>query len=273
MTKITVANQAGSAGKTTFVVNAAAELVINHGKRVRVIDLDYQANATFHLGHTDAAEPTIYEVLIDRVPLRDAERQVQIRDGEDEDGTARFVDVPGLTIVPANRKTLEGCEIRLAGVTGAEQRIRLALEAAAHEEPDVITFIDCPGSLGTLTVAALIGSDVAGTVFSPQEKEAGAIGSFAKTVTDVAEAYNPNLELQFVVPSIVPPPGSGKYYTDVMDMVRGRWKELMTPPIRRSVRVGEAYSAQTPLALLEPSESVTSDIAAVVKDLINRGVL
>lgn len=257
MTVIAVGNQAGSAGKTTLVVNAAARLAAITGRPVRVIDLDAQGNASHHLGqHDPDTAPTISDVLFHGAALAAATRPVPA--------------VAGLGIVPARRAELEGADVTLARQVGGEQRLRLALEADAATDPTTITVLDCPGSLGTVTVAALVAADVAITVFAPGEKEASGVSAFEDTVTQVAAAYNPRLRLAAVVPSIVP--SAGRYYADVLDQVRTGWGELVTPPIRRSIRVPEAYSAQLPLTVYAPHEAVTADLAAVVDHLMTTGI-
>lgn len=257
MTVIAVGNQGGSAGKTTLVVNAAARLAQLTGRRVRVIDLDAQANASHWLGHPDpTGAPTVSDVLFNGATLAAAARAV--------------VEVDGLTVVPARRAEMEGADVTLARHLGGEQRLRLALEA--DPEPDTITLVDCPGSLSTVSVAALVAADFAVTVFAPGEKEAGAVSAFESTVAQVAAAYNSRLRLAAVVPSIVPT-GAGRYYSEVLDQVRHAWGDLVAPPVRRSVRVPEAYSAQLPLSVYAPAEAVTADLAAVVDHLLAAGLV
>lgn len=118
MTVIAVGNQGGSAGKTTLVVNAAARLAQVTGRRVRVIDLDAQANASHWLGHPEPTDgPTISDVLFHNAALADADRAVAA--------------VDGLTLVPARRAEMEGADVTLARVLGGEQRLRMALAADA----------------------------------------------------------------------------------------------------------------------------------------------
>lgn len=256
MTVIAVGNQGGSAGKTTLVVNAAARLVQLTGRPVQVIDLDAQANSSHWLGWPEPdGAPTVSDVLFHGAALAAAARPV--------------TKVDGLTVVPARRAEMEGADVTLARILGGEQRLRLAVEA--DPDPDTIRLLDCPGSLSTVTVAALVAADVAVTVFAPAEKEAAAVGAFEGTVEQVAAAYNPRLRLAAVVPSIVPP--AGRYYADVLDQVRAGWGELVTPSVRRSVRVPEAYSAQLPLSLYAPTEAVTDDLAAVVDHLLAAGAV
>jgi chromosome partitioning protein len=262
MTVLAVGNQAGSAGKTTFVVNAAATLALT-GRRVRVIDLDAQANASHWLGLHEPDGKTVRDVLLDEASLEAAEYPVE--------------GIDGLMVVPSKPDLLEGVDVALAKMTGGEQHLRIALEDAreSDEEDGVITFLDCPGSLGVLTVAALIAANAALTVFTPMEKEAGGIARFEATIRKVRRVYpsSHDLDLRAVVPSIVPPANSGQYYHDVYDEVTDGWGDIVTPPIRRSVRVGEAYSAQQPLPVFAPDLPVTHDVAKVVDFLLSTGVL
>lgn len=251
MTVIAVGNRAGSAGKTTLVVNLGARLA-ELGHTVRVMDLDAQANASHWLGHPDPDGPGTREVLFDGVAVGDAERPV--------DGFDRF------TVVSAHIDRMEGVEVELSRVLAGEQRLRRALQTAG-DDPSVITLLDCPGSLGTMTVSALTAADVAVTTFSPMEKESAGVAKFEATVEQITEAYNPQLRLAAVVPSIVPPGRDGKYYRQVHAQMRAGWEGLVTPPVRRSVKVPESYSQQVPLLIHAPRDGAAADIAAVVEFL------
>ncbi len=125
--------------------------------------------------------------------------------------------------------------------------------------------------MSTVTVSALIAAEADHRV-APMEKEAGGIAAFESTVAQVAAAYNPRLRRAAVVSSIVPS-GAGRYYRDVLRQVENGWGRLVTPPVRRSVRVPESYSAQQPLILYAPEEPVTEDVVAVVDHLLATGVI
>jgi chromosome partitioning protein len=249
---IVVANQGGSAGKTASAVTLAA-LRAQAGYRVRVLDIDAQGNASHWFGHPDAESPTIREVLLDGAKIDDLELPVE--------------GLPTLTLVPAARDTMEGVETELGNTMGGELAIRRALRSASPVDD---TIIDCPGSLGLLTIAALIAADVAITVFSPTEKEGAAVIRFEQTVRKVAAAYDLDVRLAAVLPCIIP--ATGALYAQVTAQLRETYGELITPPVRRTVRIPESYSAQQAPPLYVPTEPVVEDYRAVLAQLEACGV-
>ncbi len=251
MTTTTFANQAGSAGKTTSAVTIAA-LLAEQGHDVLLIDSDAQANATTWLGVTSTGAG-LGDVLLRRASL--AETIVQ-------------TSIPGLRLVPANRR-LNADAVELSRALAGEQRLRLALEDL---RPADVTLIDCPGSLSILTVAALVASDAVVTVAQPTIKELAGLPDMEATVEEI-RAYNPKLRLAAVVPCIVPPATSGTTYTEALALLRENYGDLVTPPVRRSVRIPEAYAHQTPLGIHAPREAVTEDYRAVLAHLSGVGVL
>jgi len=136
---VTIANQKGGVGKTTTTVNLAASLV-QHGARVLVIDLDPQGNAStaFGIDHHESI-PSVYDVLVQGAAIHDI--------------AIPAADLPGLDCVPATID-LAGAEIELVSVVARESRLRKAVDAL--ETPYDYVFIDCPPSLGLLTVNALV---------------------------------------------------------------------------------------------------------------------
>ncbi|NLG21735.1 MAG: AAA family ATPase [Actinomycetales bacterium] len=247
----TYANQAGSAGKTTSAVTLAAMLA-ETGHTVLLVDSDAQANATTWLGVSNPSL-TLGDVLLRRATLAQATVET---------------DVPGLRLIPAH-EGLDGDALELSRVLGGEQRLRMALQDTGAD----VILVDCPGALSILTVAALVASDSVITVTQPTVKELAGVPKMEATVHEVRDAYNPKLRFGAVIPCIVPPSAAGALYSEALTLLCEQYGDLVTPPVRRSVRIPEAYAQQTPLSIHAPSEAVTHDYRAVLNHLIQSGVL
>lgn len=249
---LAVTNQAGSAGKTTTAVTVAG-LLAEEGRKVRLIDLDAQANATWWLTRGAAqARTTSGDVLTKRSTLDDASIETV---------------VPGLILVPA-AASLDGDALELMKVLASEQTLRQAL-AASTEDIDV-TVIDCPGSLGLVTVAALVAATSVVTVATPSMKEISGVPKLIETTEVIRGAYNPGLHVAALVPCQVPPSSAGQHYGETLAFMQATWGDLVTDRVRRSVRVPEAYSARTPLHLYAPSAEVTNDYRSVMAVILDR---
>ena len=253
MRTIAIANQAGSAGKTTTAVTLAG-LLSAEGQRVLVVDADAQANASSWLGVEDAS-CSLGEVLL---------RQALV------DEAVAATTVKGLALVPASER-LDGQAVELARALGGEQRLRVAL-GALPERPDVV-LIDCPGAMSILTVSALVAADVVVTVAQPTIKELAGVPRIEATIREVADAYRPGLTLGAVVPCNVPPATAGAVYAQALALLQEEYGDLVTPPVRRTARVPEAYAQAAPLHVHAPREAVTDDYRAVLGHLRAAGVL
>lgn len=228
---VAVANQKGGVGKTTTAVNLAVALALL-GQEVLVVDLDPQGNAStaLDLPH-DPGTPGAYEVLVAGQSLADSVRPV--------------AGVPGLWGVPAT-VDLAGAEIELVSQVAREARLRRALRSylveheQAHRRLDYVV-IDCPPSLGLLTLNALVAVD---EVLIPLQSEYYALeglGHLLGTVGLVAEHLNPELRITGILLTMYD--ARTKLAPQVADEVRTHFPErLMAVSIPRSVRVSEAPS-------------------------------
>jgi chromosome partitioning protein len=222
---ITVANQKGGVGKTTSTVNLAAALAL-HGLNVCVIDLDPQGNASTALGiDHSVGTPSIYDVLLSGRPLAEVTK------------VADFA--PTLTCVPATLD-LAGADIELTSQVAREYRLQRAVKAYLAQDvvPDYL-FIDCPPSLGLLTLNALV---AAREVLIPIQCEYYALEGLAqllKTVELVRSHLNPELAVTTVLLTMYD--SRTRLADQVAAEVRNHFSELvLRPTIPRNVRVSEA---------------------------------
>jgi chromosome partitioning protein len=229
---IAIANQKGGVGKTTTAINLATALAATR-KRVLIVDLDPQGNASTGLGldHADRLVNS-YHVLIGEAELAE---------------TVRPTAIPGLFVVPSG-VDLSGAEIELVDMERREMRLREALsgEAAAFD----YVLIDCPPSLNLLTLNALVAAQA---VMVPLQCEFFAlegVSHLVKTIERVREAFNPALELQGIVLTMF---DKRNNLSDVVAAdVRGYFGDkVYKTVIPRNVRVSEAPSHGKPVLLYD----------------------
>jgi chromosome partitioning protein len=223
---MTVANQKGGVGKTTSAVNIAAALAM-HGLRVLLIDLDPQGNASTALGiDHSVGTPSVYDVLLGGRPIGEVAREADF--------------APTLRCVPATLD-LAGADIELTSQVAREYRLQRALTAylaEAGSELDYV-FIDCPPSLGLLTLNALVAGQ---EVLIPIQCEYYALEGLAQllnTVELVTSHLNPQLSVTTVLLTMYD--SRTRLADQVADEVRNHFGPLvLTPTIPRNVRVSEA---------------------------------
>ncbi|WP_243226285.1 ParA family protein [Microbacterium sp. CIAB417] len=232
---LTVSNQKGGVGKTTTTVNLAAALA-SVGARVLVIDLDPQGNASTALGVPHTADiPSVYDVLIDEFPLADI--------------VQTSPESPLLTCAPSTIH-LAGAEIELVSQVAREHRLRRALEEylGTAEEPPHVVLIDCPPSLGLLTINAFTAAD---EVLIPIQCEYYALEGLSQllgSVKMIQKHLNPPLHVSSILLTMYD--GRTRLAQQVAEEVRAHFpKEVLSTVIPRSVRVSEAPSfGQTVIA-------------------------
>ena len=229
---IAIVNQKGGVGKSTTAVNLGASLALL-GRRVLLIDIDPQGNATSGLGiEKQAIQQDVYGVLLADVPMEQAILKTAI---------------PDLQLVPSTIN-LAGAEIELVATLSRESRLKNALRPVAARYEYVL--IDCPPSFGLLTLNALTAAD---EVLIPVQAEYYALEGLSQLTTVVSrirEALNPGLRITGVLVTMFD--GRTKLATEVLDEVNAYFPEqVFRTQIPRNIRLSEAPSYGKPVALFD----------------------
>ncbi|WP_323745647.1 ParA family protein [Arthrobacter gandavensis] len=259
---MTVSNQKGGVGKTTTTVNIAAALA-TAGLNVMVIDIDPQGNASTALGIDHRADvESIYDVLIDDLPLANV--------------VAQCPDIKNLICAPATIH-LAGAEIELVSLVAREQRLRRAIDvyaaerkAAGEERLDYI-FIDCPPSLGLLTVNAFV---AAREVLIPIQCEYYALEGLSQLLKNI-EMIQKHLNADLVVSTILLTMYDGR--TNLAAQVAAEVREhfpqqVLSAVVPRSVRISEAPSYQQTVMTYDPSSTGALSYLEAAAEISQRSV-
>jgi chromosome partitioning protein len=243
---IALANQKGGVGKTTTAINLGASLA-RRGRRVLIFDFDPQANSSAGLGVRVESRST-YDVVIDDMPVADIVVETPIA---------------GLWLAPAN-PGLAGADVELVPMLAREFRLKRALDGVRDSYDELL--IDCPPSLGLLTVNALAAAD---EVIVPVQCEYLALeglGQLTNTLELVRRNLNPALKLRGLLLTMFD--SRTNLSQQVADEVRSHFANTFKTVIPRSVRLSEAPSHGLPIAKYDPSSRANRAYDELAEELI-----
>ena len=243
------ANQKGGVGKTTSAVNIAAS-VGALGKKVLLCDFDPQGNASSGVGVEKNAELSTYDVLLGTNPYE----------------IIRKTDYEGLDVMPASIN-LAGAELEIADEQKREYKLKNVLDTLRHEYDYI--FIDCPPSLGLLTINALCAAD---GVIVPMQCEYFALeglSQLSQTISIVRKKYNPSLELDGIVITMFD--GRLNLSLQVLEEIKRYFPgKIYRTPVPRNVRLSEAPSYGMPVRYYDKSSKGAAAYNDIAKEITER---
>ena len=245
---ISVANQKGGVGKTTTTVNLAT-LLAKKGKKVLLIDTDPQGNATSGLGVTKELELSVYDILVGETTFQE---------------TVQETAVKNLVVCPSNI-SLAGAEVELVSMMSREQRLKTKLDEVKEQYDFVL--IDCPPSLGLITLNAFTASD---SVLIPVQCEYFALeglGQLLNTVNLVKKHLNKNLEIEGALLTMYD--ARTNLSNQVVKEVKKYFEDkVYKTVIPRNVRLSEAPSYGMPISIYDPKSKGAKAYEKFAKELL-----
>ena len=248
---ITFANQKGGVGKSTSVVNIAASLGVL-GKRVLVVDMDPQGNTTSGFGISKkSAAATVYDVIIGRT---DAKNAIVVTPFEN------------LSVLPSNI-SLAGAEFELVMADNRESRLKTALEPIMENYDYIL--IDCPPSLGILTINALVSADGLVVPMQCEYYSLEGLSQLMLSVKQIKKRYNPKLQLTGILITMYN--GRLNLSTQVMDELKKYYAgKIFSTAIARNVKLSEAPSFGQPVWYYDKLSKGAALYHEVAKELIQK---
>jgi chromosome partitioning protein len=245
---VAIANAKGGTGKTTTAVNLCAALAAQ-GVRVLLVDLDPQGNASTYVGHPDEGRELL-SVLAGEKKLESVVLPTRFK----------FDLVPSGTF-------LSGADRLLAGEVGAERVFREAVQLLPEERWDLI-IVDCPPSLGFLSLSALVAADAVLIPVITEAMPLEGVAQFLRTVELVRQRLNPSLQVAGVLPLKTE---STKLSKSVEEALRSSLGDnVFEQVIRKNVKVAESFSHKAPISHYAPKSPGASDYKALVQELLTR---
>ena len=249
---ISIANQKGGVGKTTTTVNLAT-LLAKKGKKILLIDTDPQGNATSGLGITKELEMSVYDILVGEATFDEAIQQTSIKN---------------LTVCPSNI-SLAGAEVELVSMMSREQRLKTKLDEVKDQYDYIL--IDCPPSLGLITLNAFTASD---SVLIPVQCEYFALeglGQLLNTVNLVKKHLNKNLEIEGALLTMYD--ARTNLSNQVVKEVKKYFEDkVYKTVIPRNVRLSEAPSYGMPISIYDPKSKGAKAYEKFTKELLKNNL-
>ncbi len=265
-------NRAGSVGKTTCAVTCAALAALD-GYRVLLVDADLQTDASFSLGwegdSIPAGKATVHDVMLGTAKLDDAvvPGRTRIQAGTGEDA---FQPIPGLDLLLGDTAMAQADGELVQEATGAFWLQRALRRHTVPGQYDMI-LIDCPASLGRLSVSLLVAASNVIACIKPTHKELRGVAKLLETIAAVQEDFadfdvRPELT-HLLVCEARQSRSEGAVYKETVDSAREMFGDRVLPMIHRSVLVPEAYKAQEPLPFWSPQSRPVAEFRAVLSVL------